>query len=242
MGARLRLLPGAPAPARHDRAREGLLHLQGAIVWLPCTIVLNLCSTRKITLDGWQCERVHARVEFSTEKCIFVMFITFSARPALLSSLRREGSLNWGGAVMSLSFDRIPSISAVNLAVACLIAATSVGVAGPAALVESVVTQSASTNVMSYVETGKRFRLGSQDTMVLSYLDSCLRETITGGTVTIGIDHSEVQGGKVTRTKLDCGSNLVELTGSTAQFAGRAVRGLPPPEMAPSRGGGSNGL
>ena len=149
---------------------------------------------------------------------------------------------------MSLGFDLIPSISAVyrlNLAVACLIAATSVGVAGPAALVESVVTQSASTNVMSYVETGKTFRLGPQDTMVLSYLDSCLRETITGGTVTIGIDHSEVQGGEVTRTKLDCGSDLVELTGSTAQFAGRAVRGLPPPEMAPSRGGilsGSNGL
>jgi hypothetical protein len=143
---------------------------------------------------------------------------------------------------MSLSFDRTPSISAVyrlNLAVACLIAATSVGVAGPAALVESVVTQSASTNVMSYVETGKRFRLGPQDTMVLSYLDSCLRETITGGTVTIGIDHSEVQGGKVTRTKLDCGSNLFELTGSTgtAQVAGRALRGLPRPETAPSRGG-----
>ena len=63
---------------------------------------------------------------------------------------------------MSLYSDRILSMSAVyrlNLAVACLIAATSVGVAGPAALVESVVTQSESTNVMSYVETGKTFRL-----------------------------------------------------------------------------------
>ena len=138
---------------------------------------------------------------------------------------------------MSLYFDRILSMSAlyrVNLAVACLIAATSVGVAGPAALVESVGTQS---NIMSYVETGKTFRLGAQDTMVLSYLDSCLRETITGGTVIIGIDHSEVRGGKVTRTKLDCGSNLFELTGATAQVAGRALRGLPLPETEPSRGG-----
>ena len=146
---------------------------------------------------------------------------------------------------MSLYFDPILSMSAVyrlNLAVACLIAATSVGAAGPAALVESV---GASTNIMSYVETGKTFRLGAQDTMVLSYLDSCLRETITGGTVIIGIDHSEVRGGKVTRTKLDCGSNLFELTGSTAQVAGRALRGLPRPETEPSRGGilsGSNGL
>ena len=141
---------------------------------------------------------------------------------------------------MSLYFDPILSMSAVyrlNLAVACLIAATSVGAAGPAALVESVGTQSASTNIMSYVETGKTFRLGAQDTMVLSYLDSCLRETITGGTVIIGIDHSEVRGGKVTRTKLDCGSNLVELTGTTAHVAGRAIRGLPLPETEPSRGG-----
>jgi hypothetical protein len=71
------------------------------------------------------------------------------------------------------------------------------------------------------------------------------QETITGGTVIIGIDHSEVRGGKVTRTKLDCGSNLFELTGSTAQVAGRALRSLPRPETEPSRGGilsGNNGL
>ena len=119
---------------------------------------------------------------------------------------------------MSLDFARSPSLSAV-LAVASLIATTSVGVAGPAALVESVLTHSGSAEVMSYVETGKTFRLGPQDTMVLSYLEPCLRETITGGTVTIGIDHSEVQGGKVTRTKLDCRSDLYVLTGnSTADF------------------------
>jgi hypothetical protein len=127
--------------------------------------------------------------------------------------------------------DRILSMSVVyklNVPVVCLIAATSVGVAGPAALVESLVTVPASTSVMSYVETGKTFRLGPQDTMVLSYLDSCVRETITGGTVIIGIDRSNVQGGIVTRTNLDCGSNPVKLTGSTGagQFAGRALRGL----------------
>jgi hypothetical protein len=149
---------------------------------------------------------------------------------------------------MSGYSDRILGMSAVyrlNLAVAGLIVATSVGVAGPAALVESVVTQAASTNVMSYVETGKTFRLGPQDTMVLSYLDSCVRETITGGTVIVGIDHSEVRGGTVSRTNLDCGSNGFELTGSTAQVAGRALRGLPQPETEQSRGGilsDSNGL
>jgi hypothetical protein len=142
---------------------------------------------------------------------------------------------------MSFYSDRILSMSPayrLSLAGAGLIAATSVGAAGPAALVESVVTQSASANVMSYVEMGKTFRLGPEDTMILSYPDACLRETITGGTVTIGIDRSEVQGGQVARTKLDCGSRLFELTGSTgaAQVPGRALRGMAHPEMAPSSG------
>jgi hypothetical protein len=142
---------------------------------------------------------------------------------------------------MSFYSDRVLSVSAAyrtNLAVTGLIAATSVWAAEPAALVESVVTQSASANVMSYVEMGKTFRLGPEDTMILSYPDACLRETITGGTVTIGVDRSEVQGGQVARTTLDCGSRLFELTGSTgaAQVPGRALRGIAQPEMAPSSG------
>jgi hypothetical protein len=142
---------------------------------------------------------------------------------------------------MSLYSDRILSMSAahrLNLAVVGLVAATSVGVAEPTALVVSVVTQSASANVMSYVETGKTFRLGTEDTMTLSYPDACLRETITGGTVTIGIDRSEVQGGQVARIKLDCGSRLFELTGSTgsAQVPGGALRGMAQPETASSGG------
>lgn len=70
---------------------------------------------------------------------------------------------------MSLDFARSLSLSAA--AVASLIATTSVGVAGPAALVESVLTQAGSAQVMSYVDAGKTFQLGPQDTMVLSYLD-----------------------------------------------------------------------
>jgi hypothetical protein len=129
-------------------------------------------------------------------------------------------------------YNRLLSMSAVyqlNLAVACLIAATSVGVAGSAALFESLATEAAVTNVMSYVETGKTFRLGAKDTMVLSYFGSCVRETITGGTVTIGIDHSNVQGGIITRTKLDCSPNFV-LSGNSGLAAGRIFRGGPQTE------------
>ena len=49
---------------------------------------------------------------------------------------------------------------------------------------------------MDYLETGRVIRLGARETVVLSYLYSCTRETITGGTVTVGTDRSEVLSGK----------------------------------------------
>jgi MOSC domain len=56
--------------------------------------------------------------------------------------------------------------------------------------------------------------------------------TITGGVVTIGIDQSEVQAGKVTRTKLDCIETMFVLTSDkNAQFAGRVLRGPKPPRQ-----------
>jgi hypothetical protein len=71
--------------------------------------------------------------------------------------------------------------------------------------------------------------LGPHDTIVLSYLHSCVRETITGGTVTVGVEQSEVQAGKVTRSKVDCGEPTFVLTGnSEIQFAGRVFRGAKP--------------
>jgi hypothetical protein len=39
-------------------------------------------------------------------------------------------------------------------------------------------------------------RQGARGGIVLSYLNSCVRETISGGTVTVGTDQSEVQGGE----------------------------------------------
>jgi hypothetical protein len=57
---------------------------------------------------------------------------------------------------------------------------------------------------MDYLDAGKVIRLAPQDSIVLSYLKSCVREAIRGGTVKVGIDQSEVQAGQVERTKVDC--------------------------------------
>src|SRR3974390_2786885 len=63
------------------------------------------------------------------------------------------------------------------------------------ALVES--SNSRSIEDMDYVHAGQIIRLAPYETIVLSYLSSCVKETITGGTVIIGADRSEVRSGEV---------------------------------------------
>jgi hypothetical protein len=58
----------------------------------------------------------------------------------------------------------------------------------PVALVEEVSGAPAGVEFMDYVETGKTIELGARGGIVLSYLNSCVRETISGGTVTVGTD------------------------------------------------------
>jgi hypothetical protein len=127
---------------------------------------------------------------------------------------------------------RCLAIHPMGAALAAVVATTSAGIAAPmqAALVESVTGHTGAVEVMDYLDAGQTIRLGVHDTIVLSYLHSCVRETITGGTVTIGTEQSEVQAGKVTRTKADCGERTFVLTsgGSDVQFAGRVFRGLKP--------------
>jgi hypothetical protein len=59
-----------------------------------------------------------------------------------------------------------------------------VGSSSPVAVIEDVRGNPAGLQVMDYVEPGKVIQLGSNDSIVLDYLTSCWRETITGGTVT----------------------------------------------------------
>src|SRR6201997_1429896 len=74
----------------------------------------------------------------------------------------------------------------------------------PTALVEDVKSTTAEVEFMDYVGAGQVIKLRPSDVLVLSYLKSCEHETIVGGTVTVGSDHSDVDGGKVARTKVAC--------------------------------------
>jgi hypothetical protein len=82
----------------------------------------------------------------------------------------------------------------------------------PVAIVEDVSGKMSGVEFMDYVETGKVIKLGPHDQMVLDYLKSCWRETITGGTVTVGNEQSQVQLGSVKRVRVKCDGGRMELS------------------------------
>src|SRR5688572_17977428 len=80
------------------------------------------------------------------------------------------------------------------------------------AIVEDVRGKPVGVEFMDYVSPGKVIQLGPKDSIVLGYMKSCWRETITGGTVTVGAEQSSVQSGAVARTKVACDSAYRQLT------------------------------
>jgi hypothetical protein len=112
------------------------------------------------------------------------------------------------------------------LALAGALAATPALAGDAVALIESLAGQSQRVELMKYAHAGQVIRLGPDQTLVLSYKDSCVRETITGGTVTIGTDQSEVRSGEVTRMRGQCVVGRVDITDGQVSVGGRSFRGL----------------
>jgi hypothetical protein len=94
------------------------------------------------------------------------------------------------------------------------------------ALVESVTGRSAGVQFLDYLEAGKLITLGPRDTIVISYMRSCVQETITGGIVRVGHEQSEVDSGQVRRSKLQCAPGRVQLGEGTFTLAGTVLRGM----------------
>jgi hypothetical protein len=101
----------------------------------------------------------------------------------------------------------------------------------PAAVVEDLAGSVPGVQFMDYVDPGQVIRLGARDRIVLGYLRSCWRETITGGTVTVGPEQSEVVGGEVARTKAACEGGKMMLSAELAGKSGAMVfRQAPKPQ------------
>jgi hypothetical protein len=86
----------------------------------------------------------------------------------------------------------------------------------PVAIVEDIQPQRAGVGFMDYVEAGRTIDLGQNGKLILGYLKSCLRETVTGGTVTIGAEKSVVRGGTVGRERVECDGGRLLLTDQQA--------------------------
>ncbi|MGQ0675630.1 MAG: hypothetical protein ACT4N4_06025 [Rhodospirillales bacterium] len=120
-------------------------------------------------------------------------------------------------------------------AAAALLAAMPAGapaLAGPAAIVEDVKGKIDKLDVMDYVEPGQVVQLKAGEVLVLGYLKSCVRETIQGGKVTVGLEQSQVEGGKVERAKFACDGGKLQLTAEQAGKSGAMVFRKKPTDRA----------
>ena len=113
-----------------------------------------------------------------------------------------------------------------------VMAASFPAAAGPAAIVEDVKGRIEKLDVMDYVDPGQVVQLKAGDVLVLGYLKSCLRETISGGKVTVGEDQSQVEGGKVERAKFACDGGKLQLTSEQAGKSGAMVFRKKPTDKA----------
>ncbi|HUN49284.1 MAG TPA: hypothetical protein VMU85_22310 [Stellaceae bacterium] len=124
-----------------------------------------------------------------------------------------------------------PIQSVIALALPLLAAAASPAVAqapGAAALVEDVTPGIAGVEAFDYVPAGKRIVLGSGGKLTLGYLASCVEETITGGTVTVGSEQSTVAEGSVQRKTVACAGRPLQLSAEQSGKSGGIVFRMPP--------------
>ena len=90
----------------------------------------------------------------------------------------------------------------------------------PAAIVEDISPTQSDVEAFDYLEAGHTVHLMADETLILGYLASCLRETIRGGVVTIGVRQSTVEGGSVIREEVECDGGFTDLSKDEAGQSG----------------------
>jgi hypothetical protein len=98
----------------------------------------------------------------------------------------------------------------------------------PVAVVEEVQGNVTGAEFMDYVVPGKIIKLGAGASVVLGYMKSCRRESISGtGTVIVGQDESKVHLAEVEGTKTECDpAQAHDTTRATSDVAASVVRSL----------------
>jgi hypothetical protein len=97
----------------------------------------------------------------------------------------------------------------------------------PVAVVEDVQGKVTGAEFMDYVAPGKVIKLGAGGMVVLGYMKSCMRETITGiGTVIVGAEESMVHLADVKAGKVPCDSSHSQIDRAVGESAATVVRSL----------------
>ena len=123
---------------------------------------------------------------------------------------------------------------AAVLAVATQVSAHAPAPLVPTALVEDVKSATADIEFMDYVGNGQVIKLEPGDVLVLSYLKSCEHETITGGTVMVGAERSDVQDGQVVRAKVPCDGGKIRLSSQQASKSAASAFRLQSADIEPT--------
>jgi hypothetical protein len=103
----------------------------------------------------------------------------------------------------------------------------------PTALVEDVQSPTSGIEFMDYVGNGQVIKLAPGDVLVLSYLKSCQHETITGGTVVVGANESDVRDGQIVRTKVPCDGGKMRLSSQQASKSAASAFRLQSADISP---------
>jgi hypothetical protein len=145
----------------------------------------------------------------------------------------RKGFPAYGDGLMALRTLVAATVVAV-LAAASQVSAHVPAPLVPTALVEDVKSATADIEFMDYVGKGQVIKLDSRDVLVLSYLKSCEHETITGGTVIVGSERSDVQDGQIVRSKVPCDGGKMRLSSQQASKSAASAFRLQSADIQPT--------
>jgi hypothetical protein len=96
------------------------------------------------------------------------------------------------------------------------------------AILEEIEGASGKHEAFDELKAGERIELGANGRAIIGYFGSCARETIAGGTIVIGQDQSQVEGGTVTRETVACEATQLVLTEQEAGTSATIVFRGPP--------------
>ena len=98
------------------------------------------------------------------------------------------------------------------------------------AIVEDSEGDTGDVQLFDMLEAGRVITLGPGGRLVLGYLRSCWRETITGGEVTVGTEQGTVRRGRVFRELVECDGGSLILADALSDRSGAMAYRLTPGE------------